>query len=156
MKVALDTNVLAHAEGVNGDARRASAVALLRRLPEDATVVPVQALGELYDVLVRKSGWPADRARTAILSWRDAFAVAPTSEVAMIAAADLAADHRLGIWDSVMISVASEEDCRLLLSEDLQDGFSWRGVTITNPFAASRHPLLDALLGSQIEPGQAP
>lgn len=156
MKVALDTNVLAYAEGVNGDARRASAVALLRRLPEDATVVPVQALGELYNVLVRKSGWPADRARTAILSWRDAFAVAPTSEVAMIAAADLAADHRLGIWDSVMISVASEEDCRLLLSEDLQDGFSWRGVTITNPFAASPHPLLDALLGGQIEPGQAP
>jgi hypothetical protein len=36
----------------------------------------------------------------------------------------------------------------LLLSEDLQDGFSWAGVTVTNPFAATCHPLLeDALLG---------
>ena len=56
MRVALDTNVLAYAEGVNGDTRRASAVVLLRQLPEDAAVVPVQALGELYNVLVRKSG----------------------------------------------------------------------------------------------------
>jgi predicted nucleic acid-binding protein len=37
-------------------------------------------------------------------------------------------------------------NCRLLLSEDLQEGFTWRGVTVTNPFAKSRHPLLDALL----------
>ena len=156
MKVALDTNVLAYAEGVNGDSRRASAVALLRQLPEDTAMVPIQALGELYNVLVRKSGWPAGRAHAAIFSWRDAFAVAPTTEVAMIAAVDLAADHRLGIWDSVMIAVAADEGCRLLLSEDLQDGFSWRGVTIANPFAASRHPLLDALLGGEAGPTEAP
>ena len=64
----------------------------------------------------------------------------------MLAAADLAADRRLGIWDSLMVAVAAEGDCRLLLSEDMQDGFSWRGVTVVNPFAAKRHPLLDALL----------
>jgi len=45
-----------------------------------------------------------------------------------------------------MMSVAAEAGCRLLLSEDLQDGFTWRGVTVVNPFAAERHPLLAALL----------
>ena len=35
---------------------------------------------------------------------------------------------------------------RLLLSEDLQDGFTWRGVTVANPFSASPHPLLAGLL----------
>jgi predicted nucleic acid-binding protein len=146
MKVAVDTNVLAYVEGVNGEARRRSAAALIRRLPEDTGLIPVQALGELYNVLVRKGGWPSDRARAAVLGWRDAFAVAPTTESAMVSAIDLAADHRLGIWDSVMISVASETGCRLLLSEDLQDGFTWRGVTIANPFAAQQHPLLESLL----------
>jgi hypothetical protein len=34
----------------------------------------------------------------------------------------------------------------LLLSEDLQEGFTWRGVTVTNPFASALHPLLAALL----------
>ncbi|WP_205963481.1 PIN domain-containing protein [Roseicella aquatilis] len=31
---------------------------------------------------------------------------------------------------------AAEAECRLLLSEDIQDGFTWRGVTVRNPFAA--------------------
>jgi hypothetical protein len=36
------------------------------------------------------------------------------------------------------LAVAAKGSCRLLLSEDLQDGFSWRGVTVANPFAAVR------------------
>jgi predicted nucleic acid-binding protein len=151
MKVALDTNVLAYVEGVNGDARQSVAVTLLEELPEDAAIIPAQALGELYNVLVRKSGWAADRARVAILAWRDAFALAPTTEAALVGAIDLAADHRLGVRDSVMISVAGEAGCRLLLSEDLQSGFSWRGVTVVNPFAAPRHPLLAALLSGDAD-----
>jgi predicted nucleic acid-binding protein len=71
----------------------------------------------------------------------------------MVSAIDLAADHRLGVWDSVMISVASETGCRLLLSEDLQDGFTWHGVTVANPFAAPQHPLLGSLL-SETDPGE--
>jgi predicted nucleic acid-binding protein len=118
----------------------------VQALAKSATLVPVQALGELYNVLVRKSGWSGEEARGAILTWRDAFSLAPTTGPAIVVAADLAADHRLGIWHSLMVAVAAEGDCRLLLSEDMQDGFSWRGVTIVNPFAPQRHPLLDALL----------
>jgi hypothetical protein len=55
-----------------------------------------------------------------------------------------------------MISAAAEGGCRLLLSEDLQDGFSWRGVTIANPFAAEQHPLLVALLAGEAAGGMAP
>ena len=56
MTLALDTNVLAHAEGVNGGARRGTAIELIKRLRPEETFVPVQALGELYTVLVRKAG----------------------------------------------------------------------------------------------------
>jgi predicted nucleic acid-binding protein len=62
---------------------------------------------------------------------------------------DLAADHRLGIWDSIMISAASHNHCRLLLSEGLQQGFSWGGVTVINPFSADPHPLLEILLAGE-------
>jgi predicted nucleic acid-binding protein len=146
MKAALDTNVLAYVEGVNGPARQDAAVELLQRLPAETAVVPVQVLGELYNVLVRKAGWAASRAREAILEWRDAFLLAPTTETAMLSAIDLAADHQLRIWDSIVISVASDAGCRIVLSEDLQHGFSWRGVTIVNPFSADRHPLLETFL----------
>ena len=45
-----------------------------------------------------------------------------------------------------MVTVASQAGCRLLLSEDLQDGFTGGGTTIANPFASPLHALLQSLL----------
>jgi predicted nucleic acid-binding protein len=146
MRVALDTNILAYAEGVNGDAMKRTALGLVEKLPEGATLLPVQALGELFNLLVRKAGRAPAKARTAILTWRDAFTLIETSTEVMLAAADLATDHQLSIWDSVILSAAAEAGCRLLLSEDLQDGFTWNGVTVTNPFSTTKHELLARLL----------
>jgi predicted nucleic acid-binding protein len=61
-------------------------------------------------------------------------------------AMDLSNDHGLQIWDALIFSVSAENHCRLLLSEDLQDGFTWRGVTVADPYAAKPHPLLKAIL----------
>lgn len=146
MKVALDTDILAYAEGVNGADKRSVALDLVRSLPAEAAIIPVQVLGELFNVLVRKAGRTRAEARDALLGWRDTFPVAQTSDEVMQAAGDLATDHRLGIWDAVILSAASHAACRLLLSEDLQDGFTWGGLTVADPFAAERHPLLEALL----------
>jgi predicted nucleic acid-binding protein len=44
------------------------------------------------------------------------------------------------------LSAASQAGCRLLLSEDLQEGFTWAGVTVVNPFSSPRHALLETLL----------
>lgn len=146
MRVALDTNILAYAEGVNGTPMKKAALELVERLPDGSAILPVQALGELFNLLVRKAGRPPAKARKAVLSWRDAFPLVETSAEVMLAAADLATDHQLSIWDSVILSAAAEAGCRLLLSEDLQEGFTWKGVTVTNPFAASKHELLAAFL----------
>lgn len=151
MKVALDTNVLVYAEGVNDDGKRGIALELVRGLPQEAAIIPVQVLGELFNVLVRKAGRSRTDARDALLAWRDSFAVVETSPEVVLSAADLATDHRLGIWDAVVLSAASHAGCRLLLSEDLQDGFTWGGVTVVNPFASPRHVLLESLLGRDAE-----
>ena len=149
MRVALDTNILAYAEGVNGAAMKRTAVELVQKLPESAVLLPLQTLGELFNLLVRKAGWPRAKARSAILSWRDAFPVIETSAKVMLGAADLATDHQLHIWDAVVLSAAAEAGCRLLLSEDLQEGFTWKGVTVTNPFLTPKHELLAALLATR-------
>jgi predicted nucleic acid-binding protein len=150
MKVALDTNVLAYAEGTNGAAMRNKALKLIQQLPSAAIVLPVQTLGELFNVLVRKAKRRPARARAAVLSWRDAYPImVETSATVMTNATDLASDHGLTIWDSVVLAASAEAECRLLLSEDLQEGFTWRGVTVTNPFAPTLHPLLMALFTSR-------
>lgn len=151
MRAALDTNVLAYAEGINGAERRDAALALIHRLPPEATIIPVQVLGELFNVLVRKGRKSRSDARDSLQSWRDTFPVAETSPEVIVSAADLATDHRLGIWDAVILSAASQSGCRLLLSEDLQDGFTWAGVTVVDPFSLPRHALLQALLGEEAE-----
>jgi predicted nucleic acid-binding protein len=146
MRVALDTNVLAYVEGTNGAAKRDKALDLIQRLPPGAVVLPVQTLGELFNVLVRKARRRPTHARAAVLSWRDVYPVVETSEAVILNAMDLACDHGLAIWDSVVLAAAAEAECRLLLSEDLHEGFTWRGVTVTNPFATTLHPLLSGLL----------
>lgn len=148
MNVAIDTNVLAYAEGVNGAKNRDAAVVLLRALSPESTLVPVQALGELFTVLVRKAGRSRADAAAAVLSWGDAFPLIETSNDVLLAATDLAEAHQLSLWDAVMLSAAADARCRLLLSEDLQEGFTWRGVTVANPFAPRRHPLLEALVSA--------
>jgi predicted nucleic acid-binding protein len=146
MKVALDTNILAYAEGLNGGAKQQAALDLLQKLPQDLVVLPVQTLGELFNVLVREAGRSPADARMAILSWRDSFTLQETTAEAMINAADLAAQHRINIWNAAILAAAADAGCRLLLSENMQDGFTWSGVTVANPFAPLRHPLLDAML----------
>ncbi len=152
MTVALDTNVLAYAEGLNDAAKKDTALALLEALPPESTLIPIQALGELFHVLVRKARRPRAAARAAILRWGDAFPLIESSGDVLLVAADLAHAHKLGIWDAMILSAAADARCRLLLSEDLQDGFTWGGVTVTNPFQPKRHPLLAALLEGDTMP----
>lgn len=147
MNVALDTNVLAYAEGVNGRSRKAEALDILEKLVPDSTFIPVQTLGELYHVLVRKARRSRREANAALLSWGDVFPLIETSNDTMSAATDLSLAHDLGIWDAVILSAAAEARCRILLSEDLQDGFTWGGVTVVNPFSPTPHRLLAPILG---------
>ncbi len=149
MRVALDTNILAYAEGLNGTEMRRTALELVEKLPGEAVLLPVQTLGELFALLVRKAGRSPAKARKAILDWQDAFSLIETSAEVLVAAADLATEHQLSIWDAVVFSAAAEGGCRLLLSEDMQEGFTWKGVTVTNPFAPRKHELLTALMRDQ-------
>jgi predicted nucleic acid-binding protein len=148
MRLALDTNVLAYSEGVNGTPGKKAAVEIIEKLPADTTFIPVQVLVELFHVLVRKAGRSPERARAAILSWQDAFPLIETSPAVLLAATDLAAHHGFSIWDSVIFAAAAASGCRLLLSEDLQNGFTWSGVTVANPFLKEKHELLTGLLGA--------
>jgi len=147
MRIALDTSVLAYAAGVNGAERQRVALELLGKLSESETVLPVQALGELFRVLVGKAKISPQLARTTIIRYRDAYSLIETSSSVFLSATDLTVDHKISIWDAVIFAAAAEAGCRLLLSEDMQEGFTWSGVTAVNPFAVKKHELLARALG---------
>ena len=145
IRIALDTNILAYAEGVGDKPRCETARALIEALPENAVVLPVQVLGELHRVLTGKSNRAANTVRQDVLRWTDVFPIADSTWSAMAAAFDLVADHGLQIWDALILAVAAEQGCRVLFSEDFQDGFTCRGVSVINPFVSPRHALLDSI-----------
>ena len=134
MRYALDTNIMACAAGVNDLDRRVKARRLLDTLDPGDVAIPVQALGELFNVLTRKAKWPAAQARTAVLAWTDAYEVIETTPGILLDAMEITATHQFAIWDAVMLAGAAEAGCRVLLSEDMQHGFTWRRVTVRNPF----------------------
>jgi len=137
---------MAYAEGIGDETRCTAAITLIEQLPVELVVLPAQTLGELYRVLTGKAKREATEVREVILGWADSFEVADSSWTAFQSALDLTADHGLQIWDALIVSIAAENHCRLLLSEDLQNGFTWRGVTIVNPFATPRSRLITSIL----------
>jgi predicted nucleic acid-binding protein len=146
MRAALDTNLLAYAEGVGDRDRVLATRALLQRLVGADLVIPVQCLGELFRVLTGKAGRCTQDAQRAVLSWMDGYELIETTAPAWSGAMDLCVAHQLSCWDALVLNAAAEGGARLLLTEDLNPGFSWRGVRVVNPLAASTDPLLVLLL----------
>jgi predicted nucleic acid-binding protein len=144
MRVALDSNFLVYAEGVNGAEKKQEALKIFRKFNPEDVVIPVQVLGELFNVLVRKARRSRAQAQLAVVGWQDIAFTPDTSVGVLQTAMDLAREHNLGISDSLILSAAAESSCTLLLSEDLQEGFTWAGVTVCNPFSSSPHPLLQS------------
>jgi predicted nucleic acid-binding protein len=149
-RVAYDTNILVYIEGVARHADDEAKVKIARTLHAKLTercicVVPQQALGELYSVLSRVRG-DREKARTKLIKVMEEFEAITSDVVCFTDAIDLATEHKLQLWDSLIIATAASGGCSLLLSEDMQDGFAWRGVTVVNPFAKKMHKRLKRVL----------
>jgi predicted nucleic acid-binding protein len=142
IRIGFDSNILAYLAGVSRGPADATKIVAARALlatlaTKSICIAPTQALGELFVVLTR-AGASRDDARDIVLRLREGFNTADTSDAAMVAALDLAATPKLQLWDSVIISAAADTGCALLLTEDMQDGFIWRGVTLPIPLPPHR------------------
>ncbi len=150
MRLALDTNVIAYAEGVErapeDRAKCAIALRLLTPGGEDVLWAARQVLAELHAVLVRKARLSPAEAADRVREWAVRLGVIDIGPSVFEAALGLTADHGLRIYDSLILAAAVEARCDFLLTEDLQDGFAWRGVVVTNPFGPSPDRRLARLL----------
>ena len=136
MAVFVDTNVLLYAvstvpdeEKKNGTAR-----AILAR---DDLVLSAQVLQEFYVQATRAT--KPDRlahevAVNLVESWLR-FRIVETTVPLVQQALATAARWRISYWDAAIVEAARRGDCPEVLSEDLQAGMNFAGVTVRNPFA---------------------
>jgi predicted nucleic acid-binding protein len=148
--VGLDSNVLAYLAGVDRSADDTAKVQEARRLlgqigTRGRLIAAVQALGELYVVLTRAGASRGD-ARDIVLRFHRSFAAADSNSGTMLAALDLVVAHKLQYWDATILNACADAGCVMLLSEDMQDGFVWRGMTVTNPFSSVGRDRLETAL----------
>ena len=76
MRLALDTNILAYAEGIGDETRCLSARKLVKKLTDREVILPAQTLGELSRVLVAKHKRNNSQVRETVLEWAYSFLVA--------------------------------------------------------------------------------
>jgi len=127
-----DTNVLVYT--VSTDRRKATA----RLLLGGGGLISVQVVNEFIYVARKKlrHSWPA--IVIALAEFRAVFnAILPLTIDTHAQAVTLARDHGVSIYDALIVAAALEAGCSILYSEDMQDGRTFEGLTIRNPFRES-------------------
>jgi len=137
-KVFVDTNVLVYCRDASEPEKQAQAAAWMAALWEQQTGrLSFQVIQEYYVTVTAKlsPGLPRELARRevrALLAWRPK----PVNALILESAWLLQDRYKFSWWDALIVAAAQAAGCRYLLSEDFQDGFDWRDLTVVNPFQA--------------------
>jgi predicted nucleic acid-binding protein len=134
VSVFFDTNVLVYCTDSKEPVKQAQARRLVAQAGADGeAVISTQVLIELFNVLTRKQKMPADTARTMALAYTEWQVV--QSDTALVSAAmDKAIQHKLSIWDAMVVEAAVRAGAPILYTEDMTHGQRYGGVTLVNPF----------------------
>ena len=146
----VDSNVLVYARDTRDRAKQARAADWLAMLWRARTGrIGIQVLSEYYVTVTRKLH-PGLSPTNAWDDVCDLFSWRPQSidEALMRRGREIEQRHRLGWWDSLIVGAAQLQACALLLSEDLQDGGVYGGVTVRNPFTLPANEPIAAYLAA--------
>jgi predicted nucleic acid-binding protein len=129
-----DTNVLIYADDKSTPAKQKRTLDLVAEHRRARTgVVSMQVLQEYFVTITRKLGVDAAIARRKVELLAE-FDVAAPALSDILAAIDLHRLHGFSFWNALVIRMAKQSGCGVLLSEDMQDGRELDGVQIVNPF----------------------
>jgi predicted nucleic acid-binding protein len=145
MRLTLDANILVYAVD-RADHRHAAAVEIVSRAARVDCVQTLQSLAEFFVVATRRGKASGNAARRIVDGWRSVFPVCAANERALELAMSAVAEHTIAFWDAMLWSTAKLAGCRLLLSEDLQDGRNLEGVRFINPFNTANRTLVETAL----------
>ena len=147
----VDTNIFIYARDPNDAAKHARAAEWIATFWRDRTGrTSVQVLSEYY---YNVTGRLTPKVASAD-AWDDVEALfewkpQPMDAALLERARDIEQRWRLNWWDSMIVAAAQLQGCAILLTEDLQDGAVFGGVTVRNPFA---HNVNEPAAGYAVHP----
>ncbi len=132
----IDSNVLVYAVDIR-DARKqqiAKSIVMGARNSSDY-VISSQGLNEFSNVAISKLKKTRQEARCFVELFMEINSVAVRPEWTL-RAIDIMGQHGLQFYDSLLLAAAESAGCDEILTEDLNDGQVYCGITAVNPFSA--------------------
>lgn len=146
--ISLDTNILVYAADKQAGARHAAAHQLVTAAIGKNVGLTEQSLIEFLNVATKKTKLSFVDVAAAIRGYLAYFALLIPPATVVEDVVTLISRYQLSVWDARLLAVCDAHGCSHLLSEDMQDGARYGGVTVLNPFKASN----TALIGRALSP----
>ena len=134
----IDTNVLVYAQASDAPLKQRAALALLKGLYEEGLgVMSTQVLQEYCNVALKKLKLPAQYVRSQ-LDLYEQFEVVQVTPSIIHAGLDIHQTRSVSFFDAIVLASAHAAGCDVIWTEDMNAGEVINGVSIANPFSASR------------------
>lgn len=131
-----DTNILIYAADRSEPEKQFQARRLLNSAMENETgALSAQVLGEFFSVVTRRIPNPLSVEEAEAIIHRTA--VLPVVELdwpLVRRAIDTHKKYGISYWDSLIVAAAEKAGCTQIISEDLNSGQSYHGITVVDPF----------------------
>lgn len=133
MSVFVDTNVVVYAFDRADANKQRIAIELLEGSVR--LVLSTQVLLETWWVLTRRLTEPLEKGEASeVIDRLSELPVVSTDPQLVLQAIATSRRFEIAVWDALIIEAARAAGCNRVLSEDLQTGQDFGGVTIENPF----------------------
>lgn len=136
-RISFDANVAFYSIDRRFPEKHSTARAIFSELSTETTVVVLQSMGELCNAISKRLPHLLDDAEAFAEEMMTTFSVQVAQPGDITEALSAHRQHGLQFGDAMLWAAARRADCKLLLSEDLQDGRRLGGVTFRNPFKMS-------------------
>ena len=146
--ITADTNVFVYLWDAAAPNKQTTAQAVLAYVGAQGGSVGLQVVGELQNILRRKLRRPPVQAAAAARLLIRFFSNFRATEANADESLTLMERGVLSYWDALLVTAARDAGCRIVFSEDMQDGARFGALEIVNPFGpgGGPSPRLQALL----------
>ncbi len=132
----LDTNILVYAYDVREPVKHARAQEVLKQgIEEETAVLSVQVVGEFFTVVTRRIPNPLSiEEAEEVLNLLGILPIIDLDFRMVRHAIEIHRQHGIAYWDALIVAAAHRAECTRILTEDLNAGQSYSGVSVVNPF----------------------
>ena len=129
-----DTNIFLYADDTRFPDKQKKAVDLIEEhWRNGSATISLQILQEYFHGATSKLSLPVEKAREKV-ELISAFRLAILRPPDLLSAIDIHRLHKISFWDALVVRAAQQTGCRVLFSEDMQQGRDFDGVRVVNPF----------------------